>query len=105
MKYLIKNIILFLLLKINLFSQNYSYRIFNNKDGYNSQETMSVFYDSRGFLWIGGVDGLTKYDGLKFTHFNKSDGLIDNEILGISEDSKPPLSQALAQRCLCFFIL
>ena len=75
-------------MKINLFSQNYSYRIYNNKDDYNSQETMSVFYDSRGFLWIGGVDGLTKYDGLKFTHFNKSDGLIDNEIQGISEDSK-----------------
>jgi ligand-binding sensor domain-containing protein len=88
MKDLIKIIILFLLLKINLFSQNYSYRIFNNKDDYNSQETMSVFYDSRGFLWAGGVDGLTRYDGLKFTHYDKSDGLIDNEIQGISEDSK-----------------
>ncbi len=84
----IKITILFLVCGVNLFCQNYSYRIFNDNDGYSSQETMTVFYDSRGFLWAGGIDGLTRYDGFKFTHYDKSSGLIDNEIQGISEDSE-----------------
>ncbi len=88
MKQTLKIILFFSLLKVNLFSQVYSYRIYNDKDDFNSQQTMSVFYDSRGFLWVGGVDGLTRYDGFKFSHYSTLDGLIDNEIQGISEDSK-----------------
>lgn len=52
---------------------------------------MHVFNDSRGFLWIGCVDGLTRYDGLKFITYTKTDGLIENEIQGISEDKKANL--------------
>lgn len=89
MRYTFKIIILFLFFKFNLFSQNFSFFSYGNKDGFLSQEAMCVFTDSRGYLWIGGIDGLTRYDGQKFTNYNKSNnGLIDNEIQGISEDKK-----------------
>ena len=28
-----------------------------------------IFEDSKGNIWIGGIDGFTKYDGKKFIHF------------------------------------
>lgn len=71
-----------------LFSQDYSYRVYDSRDGYNSQETESIYYHSLGYLWIGGVDGLTRFDGSKYIHYTKQDGLIDNEIQNISEDKK-----------------
>jgi ligand-binding sensor domain-containing protein len=80
--------ILFIVLNNNVFSQDFSYRVYDSRDGYNSQETMSIFYHSKGYLWIGGVDGLTRFDGSKYIHYNTSNGLIDNEIQGLSEDKK-----------------
>ena len=81
-------LLLFLVLKSSLFSQDYSYRVYDRRDGYNSQETESIYFHSLGYLWIGGVDGLTRFDGSKYIHYTKDDGLIDNEIQGIAEDKK-----------------
>lgn len=79
--------IFIILLCEKIFAQN-SFLIYNSRHGYNSQEAMTVFSDSRGFLWIGGVDGLNRFDGSEFVHYSKDDGLIDSEIQGISEDSR-----------------
>jgi ligand-binding sensor domain-containing protein len=78
-------------LRGSFFSQNYSFKTYSHSDGFHSPEAMRVFNDSRGFLWIGCVDGLTRYDGLKFITYTKTDGLIENEIQGISEDKKTNL--------------
>jgi ligand-binding sensor domain-containing protein len=81
-------LLLRLVLKNSLFSQDYSYRVHDRRDSYNSQETESICFHSLGYLWIGGVDGLTRFDGSKYIHYSKDDGLIDNEMQGIAEDKK-----------------
>jgi len=74
-----------------LFSQDYSYRVYDNKVGLNSPEIFTVYIDSRGFIWLGGADGLTRFDGKNFKNYNKTDGLVDNFVLTISEDKNSNL--------------
>jgi ligand-binding sensor domain-containing protein len=68
------NLIFLLLISSNSIlakDSNYDFRIYDNKDGFNSPEVICVFADAKSYLWIGGVDGLTKYDGATFFNYNK----------------------------------
>lgn len=45
--------------------------------------------DSHGNFWFGtDGDGIYKYDGKTFTHFNKENGLLTNNVTAITEDAK-----------------
>ena len=37
-----------------------------------------IFQDSKGFLWIATWDGISKYDGHKFTNYTTANGLTHN---------------------------
>jgi len=91
MKFHFNILIVCLVLTSRLISQDYSFRVFDNKDGLNSPEIFTVFIDSRGFIWLGGADGLTRFDGKNFKNFNKTDGLVDNFVMSISEDKNSNL--------------
>lgn len=58
------------------------------KDGDFNGKSHVSFQDSRGYLWIGTSDGLYRWDSKKFIHYTVADGLPNNEVLGIFEDSK-----------------
>jgi len=42
--------------------------------------------DSRGFVWIGTNEGVSRFDGASFENYTKRDGLPDNRVTGIAED-------------------
>jgi ligand-binding sensor domain-containing protein len=46
-----------------------------------------IYQDKTGFIWFGTNRGLFKFDGLKFRHFGKEDGLPDENVTALSEDS------------------
>lgn len=69
-------------------ASNFDFRIYDNKDGFNSPEVICIFADAKSYLWIGGVDGLTKYDGATFFNYNKIDGINDTQINCISQSKK-----------------
>src|SRR5262245_36563831 len=51
--------------------------------------TVNVLLQSRqGYLWVGTPDGLARFDGVRFTVFNKvnSPGLPSNRIRALYED-------------------
>ncbi len=60
------------------------------EEGLSSDVVTSLLVDSRGFLWVGTVDGLNRYDGYEFRIYrsdpNDSLGLSYNWITDISED-------------------
>ncbi|MDI6791786.1 MAG: two-component regulator propeller domain-containing protein, partial [bacterium] len=46
-----------------------------------------MIVDKYGNLWFGTHKGISKYDGVKWTSFTTKDGLIDNRVRAILEDS------------------
>lgn len=58
------------------------------------QNTVSAIAQTRdGYLWFGTYDGLVRYDGVRFTIFDKGNtpGIRSNQILAIREDSEGTL--------------
>src|SRR5450432_505718 len=88
---------LFLLCLMNLcvfaFSQkrHVQFEHIGTSMGLSQSTVVSIFQDSRGFMWFGTNDGLNKYDGYKFTvyKYNAADenSLTNNNIQSITEDT------------------
>jgi PAS domain S-box-containing protein len=60
------------------------------EDGMSQNAGLSIFQDSRGYLWIGTQDGLNRYDGYTFKVFKHDlddpNSISHNSILSIAED-------------------
>jgi ligand-binding sensor domain-containing protein len=71
---------------INLFSQDFSFRKYGVKDGLPQSQCTILFQDSRGFIWIGTKNGLSRFDGIDFVNYFRKDGLPSNLINEAFED-------------------
>lgn len=60
------------------------------EQGLSQSSVLSVFQDSRGFMWLGTEDGLNRYDGISFTTYrydpSDSSSLPNNMVWAIAED-------------------
>ncbi|PIP54346.1 MAG: hypothetical protein COX07_05845 [Bacteroidetes bacterium CG23_combo_of_CG06-09_8_20_14_all_32_9] len=82
-------LILFLVLPAKLSGQQNNFRIYSIEDGLPQSEVMSLYQDSRGYLWVGTMSGgAASFDGVHFTVFNKKNGLSGNKVYCIFEDKK-----------------
>jgi ligand-binding sensor domain-containing protein/two-component sensor histidine kinase len=67
-----------------------SFATVNRNDGLSSDNILCLFKDSQGFLWIGSVDGLNRYDGVnvKVYRYNPLDSfsISGNSVNDITED-------------------
>jgi signal transduction histidine kinase/ligand-binding sensor domain-containing protein len=54
-------------------------------DGLGANEVDQIYADSRGFIWFGTPQGLSRFDGYRFVNFGVTDGLASNHILAILE--------------------
>ncbi len=50
----------------------------------------SIFQDARGYLWIGGDEGVSAYDGIRFKNYGVVDGLPVNHVWSIYESRISP---------------
>jgi hypothetical protein len=48
----------------------------------------TIFQDNQGNLWFGSNVGVTRYDGADWRTFTEEDGLADNYVVAITEDSE-----------------
>lgn len=46
------------------------YKFFTVKEGLSTNNTFKIKFDRQGFLWIAHDNGISKYDGFTFKHFN-----------------------------------
>ncbi|MCG8310284.1 MAG: response regulator [Cytophagales bacterium] len=75
-----------------LFSQSKttSFHHLSVKDGLSQNSVMSIFKDSKGYMWFGTRDGLNRYDGYEFTIYRHdaldSNSISSNFIGSITED-------------------
>lgn len=51
---------------------------------------ISLYQDSRGYLWIGTNEGLTRYDGVNFRHYGITEGLPNSHVWCISGSRRSP---------------
>src|SRR5262247_3504497 len=68
----------------------YRFDIWTAADSGLPQNTVRALLQSRdGYLWVGTLDGLARFDGVRFTVFNRgnSPGLPSNRITALYEDS------------------
>ncbi len=96
MNIIIKISFLFLI-SLSLSAQNgqIKFKHISTEDGLSNLSVSFITQDSMGFMWIGTVDGLCKYDGYKFTTYRNDPenpkSLSNNEIWVIFEDSNKNL--------------
>lgn len=64
----------------NLFSQKSGFIGYGLEDGLPQSQVRAITQDSQGYLWIGTMAGLSRFDGVEFKNFSKKDGLPDNQI-------------------------
>jgi len=53
-----------------LYAQDPYHTVLNKADGLPSNTVFDLFQDSRGFVWIAGEAGLTRYDGYEFKTYS-----------------------------------
>lgn len=56
----------------------------NNPD----EAIFAILWDRKGNLWLGDNEGLVKYDGVTAIRFSEEQGLLNNYVISLTEDSK-----------------
>ena len=69
---------------------------YNNRDGLAGNYISTIYEDQRGLLWfgtgpmltfyVGGISGVSSFDGQIFTTYTIEDGLVNNNVTAICED-------------------
>jgi ligand-binding sensor domain-containing protein/anti-sigma regulatory factor (Ser/Thr protein kinase) len=60
---------------------------YTTKEGLPSNSVYRTIIDKRGFLWIAGETGVSRYDGRGFKNYTTIHGLPDNEVTELMLDS------------------
>ncbi len=88
MKYLCRIALLLLIGYAPAFGQLYPVRHYTVREGLPNMQIANSLTDSRGYLWLGTIDGLAKFDGDQFEQFDRHDLQLESAyIQGIGEDS------------------
>jgi len=61
-------------------AQEYAFEEFSLKQGLPQSQVKAINQDSLGFLWIGTLGGLARFDGRSFDVFTIENGLLSNRI-------------------------
>lgn len=66
-------------------------RIYSLSDGLANEFSVALLEDSAGKIWVGGLGGLARFDGGKFSAFTENEGLTGNYVRTIFEDNEKTL--------------
>jgi ligand-binding sensor domain-containing protein/signal transduction histidine kinase len=58
----------------------------NVENGLIQSQVTAITQDRFGYLWIGTLGGLSRYDGQNFTNYTVRDGMMDNTINALTTD-------------------
>lgn len=91
MKILISTLILFFSFTSFPQSEEYIFKQFTDSDGLSQSTIFAMVQDEQGFLWLGTIDGLNRYDGYEFKVYVNdpadASSISDNFISALFEDS------------------
>ncbi len=68
----------FISISVSAQFREYFFTHYGKREGLASNEASSIAQDEKGYLWIGTLNGLQRYDGTRFLTFRKSDDNLYN---------------------------
>ena len=77
-----------LLVSFSAYTQQYNFISYSIEEGLAQSQIRSISQDDDGYLWIGTLGGLSKFDGINFENFSTNEGLLHNQINAIYSDKK-----------------
>lgn len=99
-------ILLALLFGCTAAQAQYFFDRITTSQGLSQSSVLTIFEDSRGFLWFGTVDGLNRYDGYGFQVFrhevSNAYSVCGNEIMAIHEDAEHNIWVGTRSMGLCY---
>ncbi len=78
-------VFIFLTNFIFLYPQTPSYYHYTTSDGLASSTVFEIIQDKDGFVWFATLNGMSRFDGKRFTTFRTKDGLNSNSIISLAE--------------------
>lgn len=82
--------LIFFLFSLHLQAQQISFEHFTSDHGLSQSTVNCIVQDRRGFLWVGTENGLNRFDGYQFIHYENEEGdsasLSNNAVKAILED-------------------
>ncbi|GAB4377308.1 MAG: hypothetical protein Kow0075_05630 [Salibacteraceae bacterium] len=66
-------------------AQRHSFIQYSVKEGLAQSQVRDILQTTDGYLWIATVGGFSRFDGLEFRTFNKSNGLMNNLVTSLAE--------------------
>jgi len=76
----------FLFNNTSLVAQDYPFKRYRVSDGLSQSQGSIIYNDSRGYIWIGTRNGLSRFVGIDFVNYHHKDGLPSNLIIAVLED-------------------
>jgi len=74
-----------LLQRIPLYPQTPPYYHYTSSSGLASSTVYDIIQDRNGYIWFATINGISKFDGKRFTTFRTNDGLNSNSIISLAE--------------------
>src|SRR5262245_18468243 len=79
---------LFLLAALPVCAQQLSTRHYNVSDWLAHSRVSAIHQDHKGYIWFGTWEGLSRFDGYRFTNYGERDGLGHLIVNAITEDRR-----------------
>jgi len=92
-----------LVMAISAKSQDHNYVQYDVNNGLAGSTVYCIIQDHEGFMWFGTETGVSRFDGTHFKNFGTEDGMPDNEILTMFEDSKGRIWMAPFKKTVCYY--
>lgn len=77
-------ILIFIVQNNSFYSQTPSYYHYNANDGLASSTVFQIIQDHDGFIWLATQNGVSRFDGKRFTTYTVKDGLNSNMITSLT---------------------
>src|SRR5262245_65075067 len=77
-----------LLASLPVCAQKLSVRRYDVSDGLAHSHVGAIHQDRKGYLWFGTREGLSRFDGYRFTNYGERDGLGHMIVNDIAEDQR-----------------